>query len=585
MKTHLQRYRAISLLTAVTILSLVPLTASHASEDSIDQDVQIVLQRLRESSDPNFEISLLATTCAKEKGFEYTAAVFSKVAEALTTESPWLSGIAQGHTINSLIEQGKVEEAIKEKHKLEQKLKKAIAKAQQTTHGPIEEPWKESTEVDGLPLLFYQQFLNGANSSIATAYEREENWAKAEKIYREVAKTSDEQDKLEANLQIATCLWKQGKYQEALWYIDNEVLAPYNAGDETLKFWQRKTAERAEALKAEILAYLSGEGMRRKTVYVLQDGSSECTNRIKPMLEAAGYEVTCGVNEYDYHGGLIDDYGAVLLLDGNSYWQGMPSDGQQAIYNYVNNGGGLILFEWVAYEVRYYGGYDDRWVLLDRSSGMISRNETYTKVGTHQITEGLPDSWVHNDCGSNIGSKDQGMVIVRGSQAGDAVVVDTLGNGRIIEFAIAPGYGGYNCWDSNTAQLLINAVKWATRGVEIVPSTIDIVPDTLNLSSSGKWITCYIELPTGYDVANVDPGAVKISQVNGIPLSSPILSSAEPSTIGDYDNDGVPDLMVKFNRQAVQNLFIPAETAKLTVSGLGAEFIFEGSDDVKAVRR
>jgi len=33
-------------------------------------------------------------------------------------------------------------------------------------------------------------------------------------------------------------------------------------------------------------------------------------------------------------------------------------------------------------------------------------------------------------------------------------------------------------------------------------ATVDLDPDTLNLESKGKWITCYIELPEGYDTGD-----------------------------------------------------------------------------------
>jgi len=33
-------------------------------------------------------------------------------------------------------------------------------------------------------------------------------------------------------------------------------------------------------------------------------------------------------------------------------------------------------------------------------------------------------------------------------------------------------------------------------------ATVDLDPDTLNLESKGKWITCYIELPEGYGIGD-----------------------------------------------------------------------------------
>lgn len=45
--------------------------------------------------------------------------------------------------------------------------------------------------------------------------------------------------------------------------------------------------------------------------------------------------------------------------------------------------------------------------------------------------------------------------------------------------------------------------------------------------------------------------------------------SAEPwpTEIGDHDGDGIPDLMVKFDRSAVQALLEPGEEVNLTITG------------------
>ena len=52
--------------------------------------------------------------------------------------------------------------------------------------------------------------------------------------------------------------------------------------------------------------------------------------------------------------------------------------------------------------------------------------------------------------------------------------------------------------------------------------------------------------------------------------------------VGDYDNDGIPDLMVKFNRQAVQGILEPGDNVEITVTGeLIDEIPFEGKDYIK----
>lgn len=76
-----------------------------------------------------------------------------------------------------------------------------------------------------------------------------------------------------------------------------------------------------------------------------------------------------------------------------------------------------------------------------------------------------------------------------------------------------------------------------------VAATIDIDPDILNLGSKGKWITVYIELTEGYSVADIN--------VSTIMLNDTVPAELSPTSIGDHDGDGIPDLMVKFDRDQV----------------------------------
>lgn len=74
---------------------------------------------------------------------------------------------------------------------------------------------------------------------------------------------------------------------------------------------------------------------------------------------------------------------------------------------------------------------------------------------------------------------------------------------------------------------------------------VDIDPNTLNLKSQGKFITAYIELPANYDVKDID--------INSIRLEDKFSAFSHPTEIGDYDKDGVLDLMIKFDRQSLIN--------------------------------
>jgi len=109
----------------------------------------------------------------------------------------------------------------------------------------------------------------------------------------------------------------------------------------------------------------------------------------------------------------------------------------------------------------------------------------------------------------------------------------------------------------------------------LISATIDVEPDTLNAKSSGRWITCYVELPEGYDVSDIDIFTIMLEHT--IPLDS-----GAPTEIGDYDEDGIPDLMVKFDKASIIELLDTGEVT-LTITGEVDGTPFEGSDTIRVI--
>lgn len=113
-------------------------------------------------------------------------------------------------------------------------------------------------------------------------------------------------------------------------------------------------------------------------------------------------------------------------------------------------------------------------------------------------------------------------------------------------------------------------------------AAVDIDPDTLNLRSEGEWITVYVELLDGYDVNAVDVSTVRLNDAFSVDPAAPV-------STGDYDGDGMSDLMAKFNRTEITAylyniLDVKFEDVVLTVSGkLKDGTLFEGSDIVRAI--
>lgn len=118
---------------------------------------------------------------------------------------------------------------------------------------------------------------------------------------------------------------------------------------------------------------------------------------------------------------------------------------------------------------------------------------------------------------------------------------------------------------------------WITAGYPTIniTATIDVKPDTLNLKSDGKWVTCYIELPAPYNVSDINVTTVRL---NGI-----IPAKLCPTKIGDFDRDGVKELMVKFDRKQVKSLLSVGEKRLWVTFALKDGKLCGGWDKIKVI--
>jgi len=121
-------------------------------------------------------------------------------------------------------------------------------------------------------------------------------------------------------------------------------------------------------------------------------------------------------------------------------------------------------------------------------------------------------------------------------------------------------------------------------------ATVDLKPDTLRLRNKDHTITAFIELPAGADPAEIDASSCR--------LDSLPIAAGEPSEVGDYDGDSIPDLMVTFDlctavpgaldRQAILSLFRTVKIGRMfvdvtvTVSGeMDDGTPFSGKDTIR----
>lgn len=119
---------------------------------------------------------------------------------------------------------------------------------------------------------------------------------------------------------------------------------------------------------------------------------------------------------------------------------------------------------------------------------------------------------------------------------------------------------------------------------KIIEAVVDVDPNTLNLNSGGNWITCYIELPAGYDVNDIDGATVTLEKVNAhMGKEDWACPQASAGNTMDHDGDGVLERMVKFDRSAVADVLKPG-VATVTIMGkLPNHTTLHGADLIRVV--
>jgi len=96
-------------------------------------------------------------------------------------------------------------------------------------------------------------------------------------------------------------------------------------------------------------------------------------------------------------------------------------------------------------------------------------------------------------------------------------------------------------------------------------------PDTLNknIKVQGQYVTACITLPEGYDVSWIDASTIAITSLTGTDYQTDYYQAVNLNftpQLGDHDEDGIPDLTVKFSRQElVANLWV--DDVAITVEG------------------
>jgi len=259
-------------------------------------------------------------------------------------------------------------------------------------------------------------------------------------------------------------------------------------------------------------------------------GGTDWDEAYSIVVTSDGGYALAGVTE-SYGAGSYDCWLVKTDASGNALWNqtygGTDYDGADSLVE-IGDGGYAL----AGYTYSFGAGGCDCWLVKTDASGNALWNQTYG---------GTDNDWAYS--------------LVETADGGYALAGVTNSSGA----------GSADFW----------LVKLVGPAPPIVEATVDITPEAVNLKSNGKWVTCYLELPQDYNVRNIDLDALRVNDTVG-------MAPDAPTEVGDYNADGILDLMVKFDRQDVISLLSVGD-ATLTITGEVNGAPFEGSDIIRVI--
>jgi hypothetical protein len=244
---------------------------------------------------------------------------------------------------------------------------------------------------------------------------------------------------------------------------------------------------------------VSGEG---PSVLILADTDVVSTTALANSLADAGLQVTVRPGpEYTWDGSnpSLSGFDIVVHLNGSTYEFSLSDAGQNALADFVANGGGFVGAKWNGYEYQpqlanlVLQGFGGDPAGPEQTCGHCQITyEAVPAAAGHPVLAGLPASFSFTADGHDAGpqidfASNPSTVLMRVPGGGPAVLAREFGAGRIVNFSFAPNY----YWDDlgnildpvmlqdpTIQQLYINAVQWAGASASgtTQPQTITFDP-------------------------------------------------------------------------------------------------------------
>jgi len=289
------------------------------------------------------------------------------------------------------------------------------------------------------------------------------------------------------------------------------------------------------------------------------DAAQFCNYLTSGDKNLGAYQLSPGVSITVDRAAAMSAYGTIYVLPTEDEWYKaayFKPDGSG--YSSYANGQENIWISPPHEGWNYYGGgYDSPW---DVGTGTMEQNGTFDMMG---------NVWEWNEKLFPFESADRGF---RGGSYAIQYYGHLPGWPEDVFLSSADIAGGIQAWREETY------VGFRIASVQVgdvtIDATVNIDPDTLNLNSKGKWVTCYIELPEGHEVSDIDVDSVSLEG----------LLEVQQSDI----QDGM--LMVKFDREdlaayleVVLGVVPPVDVELMVTGNLTDGTPFEGRDTIRVI--
>jgi hypothetical protein len=252
-----------------------------------------------------------------------------------------------------------------------------------------------------------------------------------------------------------------------------------------------------------------------------------------------------------------------------AWWDDMAYDERYDNYAYYYNDGSRFI---ITYHVRRLGSgtppFYEFQVILYPNGHIVYQ---YNGMG---VTRGSSTIGIQN------GTKDVGLAVVHndGSYIHDGMAIEfkpipewltveptsgVVPPGECVDLTLTFDASGLEVGDyTGDITLNSNDITDPTLAVPVLfhVGTVDAADADADVAANGKWMTVYVELPPEYDPARVLVETVKI---NGeVPAERSPFANDE-----DFNGNGIPDLMFKFDRTALSGVMTAGEAVELTITG------------------